>query len=99
MDERSRDGPLRCGDADRPLYRGVQSRVNYSGVHSTGERLWPRVGDVVEFPSFCLRPLALLLLTISVTAEGGELTVMEIPHTGLHMSAVSIPADELICCP
>ena len=23
-------------DADRPLYRGVQARVNYSGAHSTG---------------------------------------------------------------
>lgn len=35
MDEAFETAPAR-GDADRPLYRGVQARVNYSGVHSTG---------------------------------------------------------------
>lgn len=36
MDEAFSSAPERA-DADRPLYRGVQARVNYSGVHSTGE--------------------------------------------------------------
>lgn len=35
MDEAFNSAPERA-DADRPLYRGVQARVNYSGVHSTG---------------------------------------------------------------
>ena len=35
MDEAFEKAPERA-DADRPLYRGVQARVNYSGVHSTG---------------------------------------------------------------
>ena len=35
MDEAFSSAPERA-DADRPLYRGVQARVNYSGVHSTG---------------------------------------------------------------
>lgn len=35
MDEAFNSAPERA-DADRPLYRGVQARVNYSGAHSTG---------------------------------------------------------------
>lgn len=35
MDEAFSSAPERA-DADRPLYRGVQARVNYSGAHSTG---------------------------------------------------------------
>lgn len=35
MDKAFNSAPERA-DADRPLYRGVQARVNYSGAHSTG---------------------------------------------------------------
>lgn len=67
MDEAFAVAPERV-DADRPLYRGVQARVNYSGVHSTGgrsrARLWVTWWSSL---SFCLRPRALRLLTILVT--------------------------------
>ena len=66
MDEAFEKAPAR-GDGERPLYRGVQARVNYSGVHSTGGRLLPLAWVTWwSSRSFCLRPQALLLLTISV---------------------------------
>ena len=68
MDEAFSSAPERA-DADRPLYRGVQARVNYSGAHSTGGRLRTRAWVTWWCsPSIYLRPLALLLLTISATA-------------------------------
>ena len=67
MDEAFSSAPERA-DADRPLYRGVQARVNYSGAHSTGGRLRTRTWVTWWCsPSICLRTRALLLLTISVT--------------------------------
>ena len=98
MDEAFETAPAR-GDADRPLYRGVQARVNYSGVHSTGGKVADaRVGDVVEFPEYLSTSTSLAVADDFSDSDGGELTVMEIrTPRGLHMSAVSTHADEDEC--
>lgn len=98
MDEAFNSAPERA-DADRPLYRGVQARVNYSGVHSTGGKVADaRVGDVVEFPEYLSTSTSLAVADDFSDSDGGELTVMEIrTPRGLHMSAVSTRADEDEC--
>ena len=98
MDEAFSSAPERA-DADRPLYRGVQARVNYSGAHSTGGKVAAaRVGDVVEFPEYLSTSTSLAVADDFSDGDGGELTVMEIrTPRGLHMSAVSTHADEDEC--
>ena len=98
MDEAFNSAPERA-DADRPLYRGVQARVNYSGVHSTGGKVADAsVGDVVEFPEYLSTSTSLAVADDFSDSDGGELTVMEIrTPRGLHMSAVSTHADEDEC--
>lgn len=98
MDEAFSSAPERA-DADRPLYRGVQARVNYSGVHSTGGKVADaRVGDVVVFPEYLSTSTSLAVADDFSDSDGGELTVMEIrTPRGLHMSAVSTHADEDEC--
>ena len=98
MDDAFSSAPERA-DADRPLYRGVQARVNYSGVHSTGGKVAAaRVGDVVEFPEFLSTSTSLAVADDFSDSDGGELTVMEIrTPRGLHMSGVSTHADEDEC--
>jgi hypothetical protein len=98
MDEAFEAAPARA-DADRPLYRGVQARVNYSGVHSTGGKVADAsVGDVVVFPEYLSTSTSLAVADDFSDSDGGELTVMEIrTPRGLHMSAVSTHADEDEC--
>lgn len=98
MDEAFNSAPERA-DADRPLYRGVQARVNYSGAHSTGGKVAnASVGDVVEFPEYLSTSTSLAVADDFSDSDGGELTVMEIrTPLGLHMSAVSTHADEDEC--
>lgn len=98
MDEAFSSAPERA-DADRPLYRGVQARVNYSGAHSTGGKVAAaRVGDVVVFPEYLSTSTSLAVADDFSDSDGGELTVMEIrTPRGLHMSAVSTHADEDEC--
>ena len=98
MDEAFSSAPERA-DADRPLYRGVQARVNYSGAHSTGGKVADaRVGDVVVFPEYLSTSTSLAVADDFSDSDGGELTVMEIrTPRGLHMSAVSTHADEDEC--
>jgi hypothetical protein len=98
MDEAFNSAPERA-DADRPLYRGVQARVNYSGAHSTGGKVADaRVGDVVVFPEYLSTSTSLAVADDFSDSDGGELTVMEIrTPRGLHMSAVSTHADEDEC--
>ena len=98
MDEAFSSAPERA-DADRPLYRGVQARVNYSGVHSTGGKVAAAsVGDVVVFPEFLSTSTSLAVADDFSDSDGGELTVMEI-HTprGLHMSGLSTHPGEDEC--
>ena len=98
MDEAFSSAPERV-DADRPLYRGVQARVNYSGAHSTGGKVADAsVGDVVVFPEYLSTSTSLAVADDFSDSDGGELTVMEIrTPRGLHMSAVSTHADEDEC--
>lgn len=98
MDEAFNSAPERA-DADRPLYRGVQARVNYSGAHSTGGKVADAsVGDVVVFPEYLSTSTSLAVADDFSDSDGGELTVMEIrTPRGLHMSAVSTHADEDEC--
>lgn len=98
MDEAFSSAPERT-DADRPLYRGVQARVNYSGAHSTGGKVADAsVGDVVVFPEYLSTSTSLAVADDFSDGDGGELTVMEIrTRKGLHMSAVSTHADEDEC--
>jgi hypothetical protein len=98
MDEAFSSAPERA-DADRPLYRGVQARVNYSGAHSTGGKVADAsVGDVVEFPEYLSTSTSLAVADDFSDSDGGELMVMEIrTPLGLHMSAVSTHADEDEC--
>ena len=98
MDEAFNSAPER-GDADRPLYRGVQARVNYSGAHSTGGKVaGASVGDVVVFPEYLSTSTSLAVADDFSDSDGGELTVMEIrTPRGLHMSVVSTHADEDEC--
>ena len=98
MDEAFNSAPERV-DADRPLYRGVQARVNYSGAHSTGGKVADaHVGDVVVFPEYLSTSTSLAVADDFSDSDGGELTVMEIrTPRGLHMSAVSTHADEDEC--
>ena len=98
MDEAFEKVPAR-GDGDRPLYRGVQARVNYSGVHSTGGKVAAaRVGDVVEFPEFLSTSTSLAVADDFSDSDGGELTVMEIrTPRGLHMSGLSTHPGEDEC--
>lgn len=99
MDEAFSSAPERA-DADRPLYRGVQARVNYSGAHSTGggKVADARVGDVVVFPEYLSTSTSLAVADDFSDSDGGELTVMEIrTPRGLHMSGVSTHADEDEC--
>lgn len=98
MDEAFEKAPAR-GDADRPLYRGVQARVNYSGVHSTGGKVAAAsVGDVVEFPEYLSTSTSLSVADDFSDSDGGELTVMEIrTPRGLHMSGVSMHPGEDEC--
>ena len=98
MDEAFSSAPERA-DADRPLYRGVQARVNYSGAHSTGGKVADAsVGDVVEFPEYLSTSTSLAVADDFSDSDGGELTVMEIrTPLGLHMSAVSTHAGEDEC--
>lgn len=98
MDEAFSSAPERA-DADRPLYRGVQARVNYSGAHSTGGKVADAsVGDVVVFPEYLSTSTSLAVADDFSDSDGGELTVMEIrTPRGLHMSAVSTHADEDEC--
>ena len=98
MDEAFEAAPARA-DADRPLYRGVQARVNSSGAHSTGGKVAnASVGDVVEFPEYLSTSTSLAVADDFSDSDGGELTVMEIrTPLGLHMSAVSTHADEDEC--
>lgn len=98
MDEAFSSAPERA-DADRPLYRGVQARVNYSGDHSTGGKVADAsVGDVVVFPEYLSTSTSLAVADDFSDSDGGELTVMEIrTPRGLHMSAVSTHADEDEC--
>lgn len=98
IDEAFEAAPAR-DDADRPLYRGVQARVNYSGVHSTGGKVaGASVGDVVVFPEFLSTSTSLAVADDFSDSDGGELTVMEI-HTprGLHMAGVSAHPGEDEC--
>ena len=98
MDEAFSSAPERA-DADRPLYRGVQARVNYSGAHSTGGKVADAaVGDVVVFPEYLSTSTSLAVADDFSDSDGSELTVMEIrTPRGLHMSAVSTHADEDEC--
>lgn len=98
MDEAFSSAPERA-DADRPLYRGVQARVNYSGVHSTGGKVADAsVGDVVVFPEYLSTSTSLTVADDFSDSDGGELTVMEIrTPRGLHMSAVSTHPGEDEC--
>ena len=98
MDEAFEKVPAR-GDGDRPLYRGVQARVNYSGVHSTGGKVADAsVGDVVEFPEFLSTSTSLAVADDFSDSDGGELTVMEIrTPRGLHMSGLSTHPGEDEC--
>ena len=98
MDEAFEKAPAR-GDGERPLYRGVQARVNYSGVHSTGGKVAAaRVGDVVEFPEFLSTSTSLAVADDFSDSDGGELTVMEIrTPRGLHMSGLSTHPGEDEC--
>ena len=98
VDEAFEKAPAR-GDGERPLYRGVQARVNYSGVHSTGWKVaGARVGDVVEFPEFLSTSTSLAVADDFSDSDGGELTVMEIrTPRGLHMSGLSTHPGEDEC--
>ena len=98
MDEAFSSAPERV-DADRPLYRGVQARVNYSGVHSTGGKVADaRVGDVVVFPEYLSTSTSLAVADDFSDSDGGELTVMEIrTPRGLHMSGLSTHPGEDEC--
>lgn len=98
MDEAFSSAPERA-DADRPLYRGVQARVNYSGVHSTGGKVADAsVGDVVEFPEYLSTSTSLAVADDFSDSDGGELTVMEIcTPRGLHMSGLSTHPGEDEC--
>lgn len=98
MDEAFNSAPERA-DSDRPLYRGVQARVNYSGVHSTGGKVAAaRVGDVVEFPEYLSTSTSLAVADDFSDSDGGELTVMEIrTPRGLHMSGLSTHPGEDEC--
>ena len=98
MDEAFSSAPERA-DADRPLYRGVQARVNYSGVHSTGGKVADaRVGDVVVFPEYLSTSTSLAVADDFSDNDGGELTVMEIrTPRGLHMSGLSTHPGEDEC--
>lgn len=98
MDEAFSSAPERA-DGERPLYRGVQARVNYSGAHSTGGKVADaRVGDVVVFPEYLSTSTSLDVADDFSDSDGGELTVMEIrTPRGLHMSGVSTHADEDEC--
>ena len=98
MDEAFEKAPAR-GDSERPLYRGVQARVNYSGVHSTGGKVaGARVGDVVEFPEYLSTSTSLAVADDFSDSDGGELTVMEIrTPRGLHMSGLSTHPGEDEC--
>ena len=98
MDEAFNSAPERA-DADRPLYRGVQARVNYSGVHSTGGKVADAsVGDVVVFPEYLSTSTSLAVADDFSDSDGGELTVMEIrTPKGLHMSGVSTHPGEDEC--
>lgn len=98
MDEAFNSAPERA-DADRPLYRGVQARVNYSGAHSTGGKVADaRVGDVVVFPEFLSTSTSLAVADDFSDSDGGELTVMEIrTPRGLHMAGVSAHPGEDEC--
>lgn len=98
MDEAFSSAPER-GDADRPLYRGVQARVNYSGAHSTGGKVADaRVGDVVGFPEYLSTSTSLAVADDFSDSDGGELTVMEIrTPRGLHMSGLSTHPGEDEC--
>ena len=98
MDEAFEKAPAR-GDGERPLYRGVQARVNYSGVHSTGGKVaGASVGDVVEFPEFLSTSTSLAVADDFSDSDGGELTVMEIrTPRGLHMSGLSTHPGEDEC--
>ena len=98
MDEAFNSAPERV-DADRPLYRGVQARVNYSGVHSTGGKVaGASVGDLVVFPEFLSTSTSLAVADDFSDSDGGELTVMEIrTPRGLHMSGLSTHPGEDEC--
>ena len=98
VDEAFEKVPAR-GDRERPLYRGVQARVNHSGVHSTGGKVAAaRVGDVVEFPEFLSTSTSLAVADDFSDSDGGELTVMEIrTPRGLHMSGLSTHPGEDEC--
>ena len=98
MDEAFSSAPERA-DADRPLYRGVQARVNYSGAHSTGGKVAAAsVGDVVVFPEFLSTSTSLAVADDFSDSDGGELTVMEIrTPRGLHMSGLSTHPGEDEC--
>ena len=98
MDEAFEKAPAR-GDVERPLYRGVQARVNYSGAHSTGGKVAAaRVGDVVEFPEYLSTSTSLAVADDFSDSDGGELTVMEIrTPRGLHMSGLSTHPGEDEC--
>lgn len=98
MDEAFEKAPAR-GDGERPLYRGVQARVNYSGVHSTGGKVAAAsVGDVVEFPEYLSTSTSLAVADDFSDSDGGELTVMEIrTPRGLHMSGLSTHSGEDEC--
>lgn len=98
MDEAFNSAPERA-DADRPLYRGVQARVNYSGAHSTGGKVADAsVGDVVEFPEYLSTSTSLAVADDFSDSDGGELTVMEIrTPLGLHMAGVSAHPGEDEC--
>ena len=98
MDEAFSSAPERA-DADRPLYRGVQARVNYSGAHSTGGKVADAsVGDVVVFPEYLSTSTSLAVADDFSDSDGGELTVMEIrTPRGLHMSGLSTHPGEDEC--
>lgn len=98
MDEAFNSAPERA-DAERPLYRGVQARVNYSGAHSTGGKVADaRVGDMVEFPEYLSTSTSLAVADDFSDSDGGELTVMEIrTPRGLHMSGLSTHPGEDEC--
>lgn len=98
MDEAFNSAPERV-DADRPLYRGVQARVNYSGAHSTGGKVAAAsVGDVVVFPEYLSTSTSLAVADDFSDSDGGELTVMEIrTPRGLHMSGLSTHPGEDEC--
>ena len=98
MDEAFNSAPERV-DADRPLYRGVQARVNYSGAHSTGGKVADAsVGDVVVFPEYLSTSTSLAVADDFSDSDGGELTVMEIrTPRGLHMSGLSTHPGEDEC--